>query len=214
MASFCVFGAEASERGVSKSEYLDLMESAVSAYSDEHVLKYICKCEREGVHEHGFPRLASNFGVLLANGRIPEKRKTFRRMMSLCCSAAAKGKMLNEGNEFSVKELSIALVAVERAGIFEKDVIDAWRKYLSAVEAGRCYTVLPPVGANRAYNWCVFGCASEQARIAAGAGGDAAVTEDAAGAGQEAAQETGAPAKTAAPRTRYRKIMSNMRFPL
>ena len=177
MASFCVFGAEASERGVSKSEYLDLMESAVSAYSDEHVLKYICKCEREGVHEHGFPRLTSNFGVLLANGRIPEKRKTFRRMMSLCCSAAAKGKMLNEGNEFSVKELAIALVAVERAGIFEKDVIDAWRKDLSAVEAGRCYTVLPPVGANRAYNWCVFGCASEQARIAAGTGGDAGHVE-------------------------------------
>lgn len=162
---------------VPKAEYLDLMEAAVSSYSDMHILKYICKCEREGVQEHGFPRLASNIGVLIANGRMPEKRKKFCRMMSLCCRAAAKGKMFKEGNEFSVKELAIALAAVERVGIFGKDVMDAWRTDLSAVEAGRCYTMLPPVGAARAYNWCVFGCASEQARIALGMGGDAAHVE-------------------------------------
>ena len=159
-------------RGVSKSEYLDLMEAAVLAYSNEDVESYIVDVEREGVQEHGFPRLAANIGILVANGRIAEKRETFRRMMSICCREAAKGPMEIEGNEFSVKELALALAAVERAGVFNKSVTDAWRADLTRVDAKRCYRCLPEVGAGRAYNWCVFGCASEQARIAVGAGGD------------------------------------------
>ena len=55
---------------VSKEEYLDLMEAAVSAYSDGHIARYIETVERDGVQEHGFPRLAANLGILLANGRI------------------------------------------------------------------------------------------------------------------------------------------------
>ena len=173
----CASGAQASGRGVSKAEYLDLVEAAVSAYSDEHVERYIAAVEREGVQEHGFPRLAANIGVLVANGRIPGKRETFRRMMSICCREAARGQMKLEGNEFSVKELTAALVAAEKSGMFDAAVTDAWRSDLRRVDAKRCYRCLPEVGAARAYNWCVFGCASEQARIAAGAGGDAGHVE-------------------------------------
>ncbi len=173
----CVGGAAKSALYVTKGEYLDLMEAAVSAYSDEHIEDYIADAERNGVHEHGFPRLASNLGVLIANGRLPAKRETFRRMMSVSCGNAAKGRMKREGNEFSVKELVAALLAVERAGVFDKAVTDAWRADLAKVDAKRCYTCLPPIGKKRAYNWCVFGCASEQARIAAGVGGDPAHVE-------------------------------------
>ena len=173
----CTVGADVAKGYVSKAEYLDLMEAAVSAYSDEHIARYVEKTDREGVEEHGFPRLTSNIGVLVANGRIPGKRETFRRMMAISCRDAAKGKMKKEGNEFSVKELSIALGTVERAGLFEKSVTDAWRADLRKVEPLRCYRCLPELGANRAYNWCVFGCASEQARIAEGLNGDAAHIE-------------------------------------
>ncbi len=157
-----------------QSVYLDLMEAAVAAYSDEHLARYVAETERDGVQEHGFPRLAGNLGVLLANGRLPEKRKTFRRMMSLCCRDAAKGKMPlpSSGNEFTVKELVAALVAVEGAGLFPRDVTDAWRADLARIDASRCYSCLPPVGEGKAHNWCVFGAASEQARLAAGVGGD------------------------------------------
>ena len=178
MAAWCVQGgAAASRRFVSKAEYLDLMEAAVSAYSDEHIKRYIETVERDGVEEHGFPRLTSNIGYLMAHGRLTGKRETFRRMMTISCRDAAKGPMRKEGNEFSVKELTAALVAVEKAKLFDKSVTDAWRADLAKVEAKRCYRCLPQVGAKRAYNWCVFGCASEQARIAAGIGGDAAHVE-------------------------------------
>ena len=120
LASACTFGADATGRGVLKSEYLDLMEAAVSAYSDDHIERYIAEVEREGVQEHGFPRLAANIGILVANGRIPAKRDAFRRMMSICCREAARGPMKIEGNEFSVKELVLALDAAERAGIFDR----------------------------------------------------------------------------------------------
>ena len=137
----CTVGADVAKGYVSKAEYLDLMEAAVSAYSDEHIARYVEKTDREGVEEHGFPRLTSNIGVLVANGRIPGKRETFRRMMTISCRDAAKGKMKKEGNEFSVKELSIALGAVERAGLFEKSVTDAWRADLRKVEPARCYVL-------------------------------------------------------------------------
>jgi len=148
------------------------MEAAVSAYSDDHIDRYIAEVEREGVQEHGFPRLAANIGVLVANGRMPERKEKFQRMMSISCREAAKGQMKLEGNEFSVKELAFALAAVERSGVFDKSVTEAWRNNLKLVDAKRCYRCLPDLDAKRAYNWCVFGCASEQARISAGAGGD------------------------------------------
>ena len=178
MVALCVHGGpDTSRQFVSKAEYLDLMEAAVSAYSDEHIDRYIETVERDGVEEHGFPRLTANIGYLVANGHQMGKRETFRRMMTISCRDAAKGPMRKEGNEFSVKELTIALVAVERAKLFDKAVTDAWRSDLARVEARRCYRCLPKVGEKRAYNWCVFGCASEQARIAAGIGGDAAHVE-------------------------------------
>ena len=162
-----------------RSVYLDLMEAAVAAYSDEHLARYVAEAERDGVREHGFPRLAANLGVLIANDRLPEKRETFLRMMSLCCRDAAAGKMPlhSSGNEFSVKELVAALGAVERAALFPKDVTDAWRADISRIDASRCYSCLPEPGENLAHNWCVFGAASEQARIAAGLGGDPAHVE-------------------------------------
>ena len=172
VAGACLLVGAQVAHGVTKAEYLDLMEAAVSAYSDDHIERYIEAVEKDGVQEHGFPRLAANIGVLLANGRLAGKRETFRRMMSISCRDAAKGPMKLEGNEFSVKELSLALCEVERAGLFGKEITDVWRADLKSVDAWKCYRVIPEVGENRAYNWCVFGCASEQARIASGLGGD------------------------------------------
>ena len=140
----CALGAEA-QKGVTKGEYLDLMEAAIGAYSDEHLAQYLADVEKNGVQEHGFPRIAANLGVLVASGRLQGKRDIFARMMTACCRDARKGMMppKSGGNEFSVKELAIALDAVEKAGSFEKSVISAWRADLSAIDAWRSYTCHP-----------------------------------------------------------------------
>ena len=158
---------------VSSDEYLDLVEAAVAAYPDDYLAEYVADADENGVHEHGFPRLAANVAALISAGRHGGRRDLFRRMMDICCRDAKKGPMKNEGNEFSVKELVAALLDVERAGLFPKSVTDGWRRDLAEVDPWRCYKVKPAVGdTTRSYNWCVFGSASEQTRIAAGIGGD------------------------------------------
>ena len=179
-AALCVVASDAfaSCPHVTKDEYLDLVEAAVSAYPADHVAGYIDDSDRNGVHEHGFPRLTANLAALLAAGRHRDRLGQLRRMMDICCRDAKKGPMNKEGNEFSVKELVAALQDLERAGIFDKSVTDAWRRDLAEIDPWRCYSVKPDVGNTEwSYNWCVFGCASEQARIAAGVGGDAAFVE-------------------------------------
>ena len=159
--------------GVSRDAYLDLVEEAVAAYPDEHVDEYIEDADRNGVNEHGFPRLTANLAALVAAGRHRGKAGQLRRMMDICCRDAKKGLMAKEGNEFSVKELAAAVQDLERAGSFPKEVTDGWRRDLSEVDPWRCYRVKPEIGdTDRSYNWCVFGSASEQVRLNAGMGGD------------------------------------------
>ena len=160
--------------------YLDVMERAVSAYSDARIASFVAEVERDGVQEHGFPRLAANLGVLVANGRLTDRKPVLARMLTAACRDARKGKMppKSGGNEFSVKELVQAVVALEKAGSFPKETTDRWRADLTAVTAAECYTTgRLKVGEPVARNWVVFAAASEQARLAHGMGGDAAFVE-------------------------------------
>ena len=165
----------------SKADYLDLMEAAVGAYPDARIESLAASAEKDGVQEHGFPRLAANLGFLVANGRLAEKRQLLARMMGMCCRDAAKGKMpvASSGNEFSVMELVWALAQLERTGTYAKDVTDAWRADLARISARDSYTMgRLRLGEGIAHNWVVFACASEQARIAHALGGDASFVEE------------------------------------
>ena len=161
--------------GVSKSEYLDVMEAAVRAYSDERVISYYEESNRDGVQEHGFPRLTVNLAILVANGRLQDRRELVRKMMDVCCRDAAKGKYppRSGGNEFAVKEIVLAVAELEKRKVFPQDVIDGWRATLKKVKAEVCYSRgTQAVDLPKANNWCVFGCASEQARLRYAMGGD------------------------------------------
>ena len=48
--------------------YFRLMEKALQAYSDDYITGYFDRVKREGLTEHGFPRLTANIGVLIAHG--------------------------------------------------------------------------------------------------------------------------------------------------
>ena len=183
LLAFCLIYVQAASgapemKGVSKGDYLDLMETAVGAYSDEHLARYLADVEKNGVQEHGFPRLAANLGVLTANGRLSGKRDLFRRMMTVCCRDAKKGVMPPKGggNEFSVKELVIAYDAVKEAGLFDSSVTAVWSNDLASVDAWRSYTSQPHPGGGP-QNWCVFGATSEQTRRALGLGGWVSFTD-------------------------------------
>ena len=48
--------------------YFELMKKTLSAYSDEHIKRYFNTVKKEGLTEHGFPRLTANIGILISKG--------------------------------------------------------------------------------------------------------------------------------------------------
>lgn len=161
--------------------YLDLMETAVGAYTSERRADYLARVEQDGIQEHGFGRLAANLGYLLAHSRIPDEAGQFRRIMDVCCRDIPTAKVRNGGrvgNDFVVKEVVLALLALERAGTFPKEVTDAWRADLRRIVPLETYTAISRPEDTRASNWSVFAAASEQLRVKAGLGGDAAFVEE------------------------------------
>ena len=161
-----------------KDIYIDLIEEAVAAYTPEQVEKYIGEVETYGIWEHGFARLTAGTGTLVAFGRAPEKKELLERMMDLCLREMPLAKAKNYdrrgsvGNDFAVKEIVQCIVDLEEAHVFPKETTDRWREQVTALEVQSTYSCLPPLKDTRAYNWVVFNCTSECARLWAGMGGD------------------------------------------
>ncbi len=155
-----------------KERYIDLMEQAVDAYTDEHIASYTRDVRENGLREHGYPRLTANIGILLAHGRHPERREMFADMMELCCREMliSRARTAAAGNDFSVKEIVFCLQEAEKAGLFDSSVTDGWRKILAQIDPYTVYTCIAARPPERIGNWAAFGAASEQTRKAAGIG--------------------------------------------
>ena len=68
-----------------KEWYIDLMEVVLSAYTPAQIRRYTESVQKNGLCEHGFPRLTANLGILIAHGRKMELKNDFIQMMDLCC---------------------------------------------------------------------------------------------------------------------------------
>lgn len=163
-----------------KQRYIDLVERAVDAYTDEHIASYTCDVRGNGLREHGYPRLTANIGILLANGRRPERREMFADMMELCCREipVSRARTSAAGNDFSVKEIVFCIQEVEKAGLFDRAVTDGWRKILAQIDPYAVYTCIASCPPERISNWAAFGAASEQARKSAGIGDESGFIEN------------------------------------
>lgn len=154
-----------------KEIYIEIMDSAFSAYKKEDIIKKINYFEKNGIEEHGFTRLTANLGILIAHGRRTEYKELLHKMMDICTESipvAVSKKGTNVGNEFSVKEIVLSILELEKAKIFKKSITDIWRKRLSNAKPSELYTVIaqkPPV---RIGNFAAFAAASEQIRQFAG----------------------------------------------
>ena len=167
---------------VTKARYLDLMEMAVDAYTPAHMERYLKSIQKKGIGEHGFPRLTSNLGVLLATGRRTSEndKALFKTMMDECCRQMSTVLARNGGrvgNDFTVKEVILCLYEVERAKLFPKETTDAWRADIAKVVPKTTYSCIPKPNDPVAHNWAIFAGASDQLRRHAGLGGDPAFVE-------------------------------------
>jgi len=156
-----------------KDIYLDIMEKAVGAYTVPLIEEYIDTVRRDGLSEHGFPRLAADIGILIAHGRITHFRELFIRLMDLCCEempvAYQRSGNSAVGNEFSVKEIVMCLMTLEKYNAFP-DEIGRWKDAIRSMDPYAIYANIAPVPPKPMHNWAAFAAASEQLRIHAGLG--------------------------------------------
>ncbi|MBQ7051121.1 MAG: hypothetical protein IJN87_10905 [Firmicutes bacterium] len=148
-----------------KEIYLDIMEKALSAYTEERIREYIEKVKRDGLTEHGFPRLGANIGILMAHGRKLEFKSTFVEIMDLCLYGFAHSiNQSKAGNNFAVREVSHALMELEKTNVIERKQLELWKEKLAAMDVYAIYTHIVSQEQPTPANWAYFAVVSEQAR--------------------------------------------------
>ncbi|MBO7303940.1 MAG: hypothetical protein J6V09_01790 [Clostridia bacterium] len=143
-----------------KEQYLSLMEKTLGAYSDADIRDYFDTVKREGLSEHGFPRLTANIGVLIAHGIRTDLYGIFLEMMDFCCEYIPR---VDAANNFSVREILFAIDAVRDMVGMEK--VSRWHKSLSGIIPEECYVRIAKTEADRPHNFATFAALSEQVRI-------------------------------------------------
>ncbi len=149
-------------------KYIDLMEKALSAYSYERIRRYFNDVRTNGLTEHGFPRLTSNMGILIAFGRRRDLLPIFLEMMDFCCQAIPNRLA---ANDFSVREIVSCLCEVERAGVVPEERTQKWRADLATIDPTKTYNRFVTTVDIYYRNWVLFTALSEFFRLKEGIGG-------------------------------------------
>lgn len=150
-----------------KSKYIDLIELVFNAYTDEHIHRYTKDVKERGIWEHGYPRLTANLGILIAHGKKLNLKDTFIEMMDICCSGMYTARFIyecNTGHDFSIKEIVLCLLELEKNNVFDKQTTDKWRQALSEINPFKAYNVVATLPLHPMGNWPAFSAFSEQMR--------------------------------------------------
>lgn len=144
-----------------KERYISLMAKVLTAYSDEHIVAYFERVKREGLTEHGFPRMAANIGILISHGYRKDLLPLFIEMMDFCCHEIPRVKA---ANDFSVREIVVCLMEIEAANAVPAERLAQWKEDIASIDPYTCYDKFARTPADRVFNWALFTTVSEYAR--------------------------------------------------
>jgi len=144
-----------------KEKYIELMEKTLSAYSLEHIVRYFNDVKRDGLTEHGFPRLTANIGILISHGRRMDLLPLFCEMMDFCCKSIPKVKA---ANDFSVREIICCMQECEKSKAVDAETLNRWKQNISECNPQTCYTVIAHTPEDKVKNWALFSGVSEYFR--------------------------------------------------
>ena len=147
---------------MNKQIYIEIMDRAFRSYTPEQITDYYNRVKQEGLTEHGFPRLASNLGILICHGRHKELLPQFIDLMDLCCEQMPK---VHAANDFSVREVVTCLLAVEKAGIVDDAKLEEWKSAIAGLDPWKCYDCIAKKPDQIIGNWTLFNAVSEYARV-------------------------------------------------
>ena len=137
------------------------MEKTLSAYTTEHIIRYFDDVKRDGLTEHGFPRLTANIGILIANGRRSDLLPIFLQMMDFCCHAIPTVKA---ANDFSVREIVNCILEVEKSSLISHEDVARWKSLIATIKPESCYSVYATAPDSPVKNWALFSGVSEYFR--------------------------------------------------
>ena len=144
-----------------KEKYLDIIEKSLAVYEKERIYEFIDKVEREGLTEHGFPRIGANIGILMAHGRALDYYPIFVRIMDICAESIPS---VQAANDFSVREVVCALALLEKRGGVDKALIEKWKSAYAKINPWECYSVIAKTPDTPIGNWAMFNAVSEYVR--------------------------------------------------
>ena len=148
-----------------KTIYLDIMEKSLTAYTEERIQEYINAVKRDGLTEHGFPRLGANIGILMAHGRRLELKSIFIEIIDLCIYGFAHPiNKSKAGNNFAVREVCHALIELEKTNVLDREQLEIWKEKLAALDLSTTYNHIVSEEEPIPANWAYFAVVSEQAR--------------------------------------------------
>ena len=158
-----------------KEVYLDIMDRALDAYTVEELRALTEENRKNGVTEHGFPRIAANIGILIAHGKKKELFDLWIEMMDIATEGAYLCKHETKevdgvvhhstaGNDFFVKELAFAIMESEKNATVEPQVLARWKHSLSLVVPEENYKSIAKTPTQRVGNWAAFYAAGEWLR--------------------------------------------------
>ena len=155
-----------------RNVYIDIMEKALEAYTEDELRALTEENRQKGVTEHGFPRIAANLGILIAHGRKTHLSSLWIEMMDIATEGAhlakvrvdEKNRRNNAGNDFFVKELVFAVMEAEKAGSADEACLARWKKSLSLVDPEANYKSIARTPTARVGNWAAYNVAGEWMR--------------------------------------------------
>jgi hypothetical protein len=148
-----------------KKNYIDLMKMALSAYSTEHIMRYLKSVKKSGLTEHGFPRLTANIGILIAHGQRADLLPLFLEMMDLCCDEIPNKRA---ANDFSVREIIACILELKSSNAVSSERLASWCERLKRIDPQLTYSVFARKPDDKVRNWALFTAISEFYRQKAG----------------------------------------------
>ncbi|MBQ2316373.1 MAG: hypothetical protein II372_03635 [Clostridia bacterium] len=145
-----------------KEIYLDIMEKALSAYTSERIRDYIDEVKRDGLREHGFPRLGVITGILISYGRCRHLKDVFIEIMDICFDEMPRRKAQND---FSVREACCLLMLLKGKSIVSEEQIQKWTSRMAQFDPWQMYNVIAPSpDTPNVSNWAMFAGISDFVR--------------------------------------------------
>lgn len=138
--------------------YLNLMEKALFAYSDERILRFFNEVKEKGFKDQAFARITANIGIMMSQGIRRNLLPLFLEMMEFCCKTIPN---VRAANNFSVRELVCCIIELEKTDLVNPKDITRWKGYLATIEPEKIYNGFVRATTDSVHNWALFTAVSE-----------------------------------------------------